>query len=427
MEQPRPTASTIYKLYGSSRNCAFPGCEKPHIEVDANTGVKICKTEVCHIRARRENGPRWNASQSPEENRSDSNLLLLCCEHHTVVDEPRSEKYYTPDRLKEWKDEQEGQEGGPLVPNDLNAIAQTNAIIVAETVNRGGEGGAAPGAGGGGGAAIGANARGGRGGDGGRVTKDGRLADASELMPWNEMLRGTPDGRPPGSGGGGAPAIGGDAVGGRGGDGGDAHIATFCVDVGTYRGVVGRGARLPGEIGGASHMVNVAPDGSTETVTPKIGGALSGDSYLPDDVPEIDGAAIRRGVRVCCFTVVEGAAIEDGAHAVRRFALSACDVRELPAEIVLNVLTAVTKRPDEKIGYFVSLFFDVEEKERIAIRVAERDEFISSSFSFPIGAYFNTEGLCRIIAHASGISLCETMIEIRLRREAAGGHPHERN
>jgi hypothetical protein len=414
MEHPKPTASTTYKLYASSQRCAFPSCEKPHIEVDANTGVKICKTVVCHIHARRKNGPRWNASQSSDENRSDSNLLLLCHEHHDLVDDRRTE-HYKADMLRLWKAEQEGQGGLQLAPDDKEAIAQTNVIIAAETVNLGGEGGAAPSAGGGGGAAIGANAQGGRGGNGGRVTTDGRLADTLELTPWSEALGDTPKGRPPGSGGGGAPVTGGDAVGGRGGDGGDTHIGTLSMDAGTYRVVVGRGARLPGEIGGASYMEKIASDGNTEPFTSKAGGGLPGESYLPDDVTEIDAAAIQRGVRVCCLTVVEGAVIENGAHAVRRFAISARYVPELPAEVVFNVLTAVTKRPDERTGYFVSLFLDREEKARIAVKAAEcEDGFMSTSFSFPIGAYFETEGLCRIVAHASGISLCETAIEIRL-------------
>lgn len=101
-------------------------------------------------------------------------------------------------------------------------------------------------------------------------------------------------------------------------------------------------------------------------------------------------------------------------------------MRELPTEIVFDVLTAVTKRPDERTGYFVSLFLDGEEKARIAVAAAEREDgFMSSRFCFPIGAHFETEGLCRIIAHASGISLCETAIEIRLKSEG-GAPPQER-
>ena len=414
MEHRKPTESTVYKLFGSSQHCAFPGCTEPHIEIDENTEVKICNSEVCHIHARRENGPRWDASQSEEDNRSDCNLVLLCRKHHAVVDDRRNEKYYTPDMLKAWKAKQDGQNDSPLDLDDREAIAETNVIISAETVNLGGKGGAAIGAGGGGGPAIGANARGGRGGDGGRVTTDGRLADNSELMSWSEVLSGTPDTPPPGSGGGGAPAIGDDAVGGRGGDGGEIHAFTHTLDKGTYRITVGQSAGLPGEIGGSTYMEKIAPDGSTELITPKARAGLSGDSYLPEEVPKIDAAAILRGVRVCCLTVVEGATIKNGAHAVSRFALSAMSVCDLPTGIVFEVLTAVTKRPEERIGYFVSLFFDGEEKARIPVVAAEREDgFMTTSFCFPIGAYFETAGLCKIIAHASGISLCETAIEIR--------------
>lgn len=197
MEHLKPTTSTVYRLYGSSQFCASPDCREPHIEVDQYTGVKICNTQVCHIHARRENGPRWNALQSSEENRSDMNLLLLCRKHHAIVDERRNEKFYTPELLKAWKAAQEGEDDNPLSSDDLEAIAQTNVTITAETVTLGGEGGAAPGAGGGGGAAIGANAQGGRGGDGGRVHKDGKLADASALSSWTNVLRNTQDGRPP--------------------------------------------------------------------------------------------------------------------------------------------------------------------------------------------------------------------------------------
>lgn len=414
MEHPRPTDSTIYKLYASSQRCAFPDCSEPHIEVDANTGVKICNTEVCHIHARRENGPRWDAAQSSEENRSDGNLVLLCRKHHSVVDDRRNEEFYTPDLLRSWKAEQEAQVGSPLAQDDIEAIGQTNVIITAETVNLGGEGGAAPSAGGGGGAAIGSNARGGRGGDGGRIFKDGTLADASALMPWTDVMRAATGSRPPGSGGGGAPSLGDDAVGGRGGDGGDIGVGKMFLEAGTYKVSVGQAARLPGELGGATYIKKAEADASTEPII-KVNGGLSGDSYLPDDVPEIDAAAIERGLRVCCLTVVDGVSMENGTHSVRRFGLSAWDVRELPAEVVFNVLTATTKRSDERMGFFVSLVFDGEEKARIAVAATEREDgLMSSSYAFPIGACFETEGMCRIIAHASGISLCETAIEIRL-------------
>lgn len=415
VEHPLPTDSTIYKLYASSRGCAFPGCSQAHIEVDVNTGVKVCNTQVCHIHARRENGPRWDASQTAEANRSDSNLVLLCGKHHTVVDDRRNEYFYTPELLKGWKAQQEAQLGIPLTQEDKEAIAQTNVFITAETLNLGGQGGAAPGAGGGGGAAIGSNAIGGRGGDGGRKFKDGRLADASALQPWMDVLSGASQGRPPGSGGGGVPATGDDAVGGRGGDGGDIHTGKFTASGATYEIKVGRGARLTGEFGGSSSIGALRNDSSTEPVTPRASGGMSGASYLPDDVPEIDAAAVRSGVRICCLAVVESASLENGAYSVRRFGLSTWNLGAVPSEAIFTLLTAVTKAPDKKLGYFVSLCFGGEEKARIAVVARESAEGYSTlSASFPIGAFFETVGPCRIIAHASGILLCETMIDLRL-------------
>ena len=138
MKHPEPTASTVFKLYGSSQRCAFPGCPEPHIEVDRNTGVKICNAEVCHIHAKSENGPRWNPSQTSEENRSDGNLLLLCRKHHAVVDDLRNVGHYTADMLRAWKAEQEAQGINPLDRDDIEAIGQTNVIIAAETINLGG-------------------------------------------------------------------------------------------------------------------------------------------------------------------------------------------------------------------------------------------------------------------------------------------------
>jgi hypothetical protein len=417
MEHPKPTNSTIYRLYGSSQHCAFPGCTERHIGIDGNTGVKICNTEVCHIHARREYGPRWNPSQTAEDNRSDGNLLLLCRKHHSVVDDRRNEDYYTQEMLRVWKDKQEAQADNPLGPDDFEAIEQANVMIAAETVNLGGERGAAPGAGGGGGAAIGSNARGGRGGDGGRIFDSGRLAEGSAPVRWTELVQSDPRSRNPGAGGGGEPASGLDAVGGRGGDGGDINTFSQPLARGSYRVTIGRGAQLPGELGGATYFEKVNPDGSTELVMPKFFGGLSGDSYLQEGVPEIDAAAIDAGVRVCCLTVVEDVSTKDGAISVGRFGLSALTVAELPIEGVFTVLTTITKRSDWKMGYFVSLVFNSEEKARIAVNGKESDDsYTSWSYAFPIGAYFETEGEYRIIAHASGILLCETAFEIRLMR-----------
>lgn len=85
---------------------------------------------------------------------------------------------------------------------------------------------------------------------------------------------------------------------------------------------------------------------------------LSGDSYLQDEVPEIDIGALEKGVRIFCLTAVEDVSIKDGTHSIGRFGLSAFTVRELLMAVGFMVLTAITKHSDERMGYFVSLIFD---------------------------------------------------------------------
>lgn len=77
-----PTARTIKKLFALSGNlCAFPECRSPIIGNDGTvTG------EICHIKARRPRGPRFDATLSSQEREDFANLLLLCSPHHKVID-----------------------------------------------------------------------------------------------------------------------------------------------------------------------------------------------------------------------------------------------------------------------------------------------------------------------------------------------------
>jgi len=66
--------------------------------------------ELCHIKAKRPNGPRYDAGQSEEERHGPGNLILLCSRHHKVVDsDPRT---YTAVQLSALKREREAN--GPV-------------------------------------------------------------------------------------------------------------------------------------------------------------------------------------------------------------------------------------------------------------------------------------------------------------------------
>jgi hypothetical protein len=137
---------------------------------------------------------------SSEENRSSSNLIVMCLPHADEVDKPELVDRYPTDLLLAWKTAQVSASDGATdsgfnissteakqaISGSIAVVTQGGSVIV------GGQGGQAIAAGGGGGGALGPGALGGRGGDGGVV---GHLE-----------LAGAPGGAP-GSGGGGGGSI----------------------------------------------------------------------------------------------------------------------------------------------------------------------------------------------------------------------------
>ncbi len=109
----RPTWTTIRSLFARSANqCAFPNCMHRLVNED-----DLFIGEVCHIRAAAPGGPRYSRRQTGEERRARGNLVLLCHEHHVVVDShPRR---YTPTVLQEMKRVHERRsQGRPFTPSD---------------------------------------------------------------------------------------------------------------------------------------------------------------------------------------------------------------------------------------------------------------------------------------------------------------------
>jgi hypothetical protein len=93
----RPTNPTIKRLFAKSGNrCAFPKCTHQIVQDD---GTVIGR--VCHIKGRSRQGPRYDDSQTPDQRHGFDNLVLMCGNHHTVID--TDEGSYTVKRLQEIK------------------------------------------------------------------------------------------------------------------------------------------------------------------------------------------------------------------------------------------------------------------------------------------------------------------------------------
>jgi hypothetical protein len=107
-----PTERDVKKLFALSLNqCAFPDCLSPVFGLSEEM-----IGEICHIKARNPKGPRYDSAQTDAERHAFENLILLCRNHHKIVDD--DPKKYTVDSLKQIKREHERNGGNELTQHD---------------------------------------------------------------------------------------------------------------------------------------------------------------------------------------------------------------------------------------------------------------------------------------------------------------------
>jgi hypothetical protein len=78
-----PSRETLRELYLKSGNrCAFPACKKSLFN-----GKGVFVGQICHIEAAEPGGERFNKTQTNEQRRQASNLVLMCYDHHVETDD----------------------------------------------------------------------------------------------------------------------------------------------------------------------------------------------------------------------------------------------------------------------------------------------------------------------------------------------------
>jgi hypothetical protein len=91
--------------------------------------------EVCHIKGTRPGSARFDAGQTDVERHAYKNLILMCPNHHTVIDD--DEEAYTVDRLCKIKALHESQ-STPIPDAEIAAIAELYVQSVANVAQSGG-------------------------------------------------------------------------------------------------------------------------------------------------------------------------------------------------------------------------------------------------------------------------------------------------
>ena len=93
---------TIKILFALSGNqCAHPGCKNPIVVPPTRQSSAIIGSQICHIYALAEDGPRGKAGLTEEELNSPDNLILFCPTHHVIID--GQHESYPAKLLIQWK------------------------------------------------------------------------------------------------------------------------------------------------------------------------------------------------------------------------------------------------------------------------------------------------------------------------------------
>lgn len=81
--------------------CAFPGCTERCMKEGNSLDEPVIFGKVAHIVAHSPSGPRGNSGLTSADRKKYANLILLCGNHHDIVDgQPAT---YPIETLKEWK------------------------------------------------------------------------------------------------------------------------------------------------------------------------------------------------------------------------------------------------------------------------------------------------------------------------------------
>lgn len=120
---PAPSHKTVSILIArAGGRCQFENCNK-NVFLDEVTLDDTNDSNVAHIIASSPDGPRGSKAQSVAMSDKIENLMLMCLDHHHLIDEKGQDRIYTVERLRAMKASQE--ERVQKLMDNLNADVTT--------------------------------------------------------------------------------------------------------------------------------------------------------------------------------------------------------------------------------------------------------------------------------------------------------------
>jgi hypothetical protein len=96
---PQSQQNLIFSM--SAGYCAFPDCNLRTVALATDADPAAVVGEIAHIHSYDDNGPRANRSLTAQQRNQYANLILLCPNHHTLVD--KQFNTYTAVQIQGWK------------------------------------------------------------------------------------------------------------------------------------------------------------------------------------------------------------------------------------------------------------------------------------------------------------------------------------
>jgi hypothetical protein len=114
-----PSQSVVKTLFALSGNvCAYKGCEAKL----ANPAWPRVNADIAHIRGEKPGAPRFDASMTDAERNAFDNLILLCPNHHRLIDGLEPEQH-TVEMLHEMKQRHDSRSEPWATEDELDRYA----------------------------------------------------------------------------------------------------------------------------------------------------------------------------------------------------------------------------------------------------------------------------------------------------------------